>query len=123
MTHTQRYDRIVRIVEDYLSRFESERNRLTSLEEHLHSARSDDILSRHCVQGHITASVAIISIRDRQVLVVLHRKLSRWVFPGGHLENDEMPWEGAAREVREETGIPTVFDAERRAAMDRSNLA
>jgi 8-oxo-dGTP pyrophosphatase MutT (NUDIX family) len=29
----------------------------------------------------------------------------KWEFPGGHLEEDEEPLEGAVREFREETGV------------------
>jgi len=40
-----------------------------------------------------------------------------WTIPGGHLERDESPAEGAARELREETGLAvgsgdlSLFDA------------
>lgn len=39
------------------------------------------------------------------MLLIFHRKLQKWVPPGGHLEPNELPHECAIREVREETGI------------------
>ena len=35
----------------------------------------------------------------------MHKRLHRWLQPGGHLEPDEGPWEAALRESQEETGL------------------
>lgn len=43
--------------------------------------------------------------RRTKLLVIHHRKLNKWMPPGGHLEPNELPHEGAIREVLEETGI------------------
>jgi len=52
---------------------------------------------------HFTATVYII--QDRKVLLIPHAKLGKWLPPGGHLELNETPPEGAKREVLEETGL------------------
>jgi len=39
------------------------------------------------------------------VLVILHRKLGKWLPIGGHVELDEDPEQAALREAREETGL------------------
>jgi len=46
-------------------------------------------------------------INDNKILLMFRRKVGReyWVFPGGGIEPDEMPDEGAAREVEEETTV------------------
>ena len=45
------------------------------------------------------------------VLLVFHRKLDRWLQPGGHIEpGDESVFAAAVREAREETGV-VEFDA------------
>ncbi len=46
----------------------------------------------------------------KKVLLIHHRKLGKWLYPGGHMESGEFPYETAAREVKEETGLDvTIF--------------
>ena len=42
---------------------------------------------------------------DDQVLLVKHRKMGWWLYPGGHLEPNEDPEQAVRREVREEVGL------------------
>lgn len=37
--------------------------------------------------------------------MIFHRKLRKWLPPGGHIEPHELPDDAAVREVREETGL------------------
>jgi 8-oxo-dGTP diphosphatase len=53
---------------------------------------------------HFTASGIVLS-GDGQVLLVEHRKLGWWLYPGGHIEPNEDPAQAVIREVTEETGI------------------
>lgn len=53
---------------------------------------------------HVTGSAIVRDQRGR-FLVHRHKRLGRWLQPGGHLERDELPWEGAVRETNEETGL------------------
>ena len=52
---------------------------------------------------HFTASGIVLA--DEQVLLVEHRKLGMWLYPGGHIEPDEDPVQAVLREVAEETGV------------------
>lgn len=58
---------------------------------------------------HVTGSGVLTGRRG--VLLLKHRKLGIWVQPGGHLEPGETPWEAAARETSEETGIEVLHAA------------
>lgn len=58
-------------------------------------------------------TVATFVVRDRQVLLLWHRKLQMWLPPGGHIEPNELPDEAAVREVWEETGVACALVGER----------
>lgn len=52
------------------------------------------------------------TIQDEQGRVLLgqRRDGDHWGQPGGGLEAGEVPWQGVAREVREETGLEVVVE-------------
>lgn len=56
------------------------------------------------MQRHFTATAFIIDSKHR-VLLMWHHHLQRWMPPGGHVEENEIPEETAKREAREETGL------------------
>ena len=61
--------------------------------------------------GHITASAFVLHPSLPQVALVHHRKLSRWLQPGGHVERADIDMVAAARrEVAEETGLVDLDD-------------
>ncbi len=53
---------------------------------------------------HFTATALVIDSHER-VLLLWHKRLQRWMPPGGHVDPDEMPEETARRECKEETGL------------------
>lgn len=57
-------------------------------------------------EKHYTSTVFVVTQEQPQkVLLVHHKKLNKWMPPGGHQEETESPYEAAVREAREETGI------------------
>ena len=50
-------------------------------------------------------TVAVFVVHAGRVLLHYHRKLSKWLPPGGHIEDNELPDDAAVREVLEETGL------------------
>lgn len=58
---------------------------------------------RHAAPTHVTASAVVVGVRG--VLLHRHRRLHRWLQPGGHLDPGERPEDGARRECEEETGL------------------
>ncbi len=52
---------------------------------------------------HVTASAIVVG--PRGVLLHRHRRLHRWLQPGGHLDPAETPEVAARREAVEETGV------------------
>ena len=56
--------------------------------------------------GHFTASGFVVSPDGGSTLLVYHRRLDRWLQPGGHIDPSDGSVEAAARrEVVEETGV------------------
>jgi 8-oxo-dGTP pyrophosphatase MutT (NUDIX family) len=59
--------------------------------------------------GHVTASAWLLNADMSRALLVHHRKLNRWVQPGGHCESDDADVLAAAiREAQEESGIACI---------------
>ncbi|MGE5277456.1 MAG: NUDIX hydrolase [Acidobacteriota bacterium] len=57
-------------------------------------------------RDHVTASAVVASPDGRRFLLVHHRRLDRWLQPGGHVEpEDASVYAAALREAREETGV------------------
>jgi 8-oxo-dGTP pyrophosphatase MutT (NUDIX family) len=68
--------------------------------------RHPDPFDRGIVEGHLTGSAVVVSAPGDRVLLLHHRKLRRWLQPGGHAEPGEREGDAVAlREAREETGI------------------
>ena len=64
-----------------------------------------DCFERSCQVGHITGSAWIVNRAGDRVLLTHHRKLGRWLQPGGHSDGDPDTLEVALREAREESGL------------------
>lgn len=66
----------------------------------------DPFSRHHFVPGHVTASAFVLSPDGRQVLLIHHGKLHRWLQPGGHVEPGDVDVLAACRrEVHEEVGL------------------
>jgi 8-oxo-dGTP pyrophosphatase MutT (NUDIX family) len=63
---------------------------------------------RACVPGHITASAWIVDPERANAVLLHHRKLDRWLQPGGHVDGDPDVRRAAMREAREESGLRTL---------------
>ena len=82
-------------------------------------AGPEDPFSRATAEGHFTGSAVIARPDGSAFLLVLHRKLSRWLQPGGHTEeSDASVFDTALREAREETGIGRLDAPLGRAILD-----
>ena len=69
-------------------------------------AAERDPFDRRNPRAHLTGSAFVISADGGQVLLLHHRKLGRWLQPGGHADPGEDSGERVAlREAREETGL------------------
>ena len=81
---------------------------------------ADDPFRRERLAGHFTASCWLVDAAGQRVLLTHHRKLGRWLQPGGHADGDADLARVALREAQEETGVAglrledgAIFDLDR----------
>jgi 8-oxo-dGTP pyrophosphatase MutT (NUDIX family) len=91
--------------DNYLSAYSDEAAALTPLHRFLGQAAGQDVFARSTLPGHVTASALVVRPQTKHILLVLHRGLNLWIFPGGHLDLGEYPIDTALRETWEETGL------------------
>ncbi|MEO8955828.1 MAG: NUDIX domain-containing protein [Ktedonobacteraceae bacterium] len=56
--------------------------------------------------SHYVATGYVYDRHADRFLLLLHKKLGKWLPPGGHLIEGEEPHKGVIRELFEETGVP-----------------
>lgn len=100
---------IVAAVNAYLSAVPADNARLRPLIQQMDNSDEIHLGSRKSMPGHITGSAVILNGDDSQVLLIEHKILKRWLFPGGHLDPGETPLSAALREAIEETGAGVVL--------------
>jgi 8-oxo-dGTP pyrophosphatase MutT (NUDIX family) len=60
---------------------------------------------RETLEGHMTASAIVVNPTYSQIVLLHHRKLDRWLQPGGHCDGNPNSLAVALQEVWEETGL------------------
>jgi 8-oxo-dGTP pyrophosphatase MutT (NUDIX family) len=64
-----------------------------------------DALTRANAAAHLTGSALVVDPSDGRFVLLHHRKLDRWLQPGGHADGDGDLAAVALREATEETGL------------------
>ncbi|GGL30600.1 NUDIX domain-containing protein [Phycicoccus endophyticus] len=88
-----------------------------------HLAAHPDGVARGGPPAHLTASCLVLDATGTRALLTHHRRAGRWFQLGGHLEpGDGTLWAAAAREAREESGIPGLTPLPDPVQLDRHTL-
>lgn len=106
MTKTE----LVAKVENYLPYDQTEKKMCDRLLQFI--TEHDNCFERFLLIGHVTASAWIINDQKQEVLLLHHKKLGKWLQPGGHCDGNENVFEVAKKEVLEETGIDVGMQKE-----------
>ncbi len=70
---------------------------------------NEDAFLRSNEIAHMTASAWVVNREKTKVLMVYHKIYDSWSWTGGHADGETDLLAVALREVREETGVKTVF--------------
>ena len=70
---------------------------------------NEDAFLRSNEIAHMTASAWVVNREKTKVLMVYHKIYDSWSWTGGHADGETDLLAVALREVREETGMKTVF--------------
>ncbi len=65
------------------------------------------------MEQHFCATACIVNKNTSKILFVFHKKLQKWLFVGGHINDNESPEEAVLREVKEETNLDVNLLGER----------
>lgn len=60
--------------------------------------------------GHLTSSAFIVNKECTHCVLMHHKKLDKWLQPGGHAEGEISVKENAMKEAQEETGMKTLVN-------------
>jgi 8-oxo-dGTP pyrophosphatase MutT (NUDIX family) len=75
------------------------------------TAMHADCFERTLAEGHVTGSAWVVDPDFGHTLLHRHRKLDRWLQPGGHADGDSDVLRVALREAQEETGLRSLTPA------------
>lgn len=64
---------------------------------------------RTCLYGHLTASSWVINHDQSAFLLLHHKKLNKWIQPGGHADGNWDLQAVALKEAKEESGLQSLF--------------
>jgi 8-oxo-dGTP pyrophosphatase MutT (NUDIX family) len=68
----------------------------------------ENCFDRNLGIGHFTAASWITCPGGNNVVLLHHKKIGKWLQPGGHFEPGETMYEACLREAREETGLENL---------------
>lgn len=94
---------LIQLLKEYAQRYPNENE---TTDRYLDFVTSyPDCFERSQKAGHVTGSAWIVSSDGRETLLTHHKKLNRWLQPGGHADGQTDVASVAIREAMEESGL------------------
>ncbi len=91
------------LIADYRLRFPEEVASADRLERFVRD--NPECFSRELLIGHVTGSAWIVDATASRTLLTHHKKLNKWLQPGGHADGEADVAEVAMKEAKEESGL------------------
>lgn len=102
-------NKIEKIIKKYLEIYPEEQTRQEHLINYINSHTYSECIDWNNFDGHIVCSGFVYSKKDKKFLVLYHKDLKMYLYPGGHMEESDINTLSAAiREVSEETGLTNL---------------
>jgi len=99
-------EEVQKILKEYLARFPEEKQRQKRLQDFLQQSLPEEITDWNNPNGHLTAGAFVYCKSEDKFLVLYHQDLKMFLYPGGHVnDNEKSPFQTAKREIIEETGL------------------
>lgn len=96
---------LAELISEYKSSYSEELDFVLKFRELL---KHPHAFNRDHLPGHITGSAWVVNPERTKVLLHHHKKLDKWLQPGGHADGDKNVLRVARRELHEETGVKTL---------------
>lgn len=94
------------LLADYQKIWPTEANVASQISQLVHE--HENCFDRTCMPGHVTGSAWVLSHDGSKHLLLHHRKLKKWLQPGGHADGQVEIDQVALREVEEESGLSAL---------------
>ena len=97
---------LLNILHDYLLIFPEEQKRQALVLDYLQKYNDEEIIDWNNFDGHIVVGGFIYAKKQHKFLVLYHSDLKMFLYPGGHIDKDDINLLYAVRrEILEETGL------------------
>lgn len=97
---------LLQLIDEYELQFPQESSTASEFSDFVNRNLETSVYNRNNFDGHFTASAFLLNKTRTKLLFLKHKKLNRWLQPGGHIdETDGMILIAALREMEEETGL------------------
>ncbi len=100
---------VLNILSSYLKIFPEEIKRQSIFKKYIETHNDTEIIDWNNFNGHIVTGGFIYAMEEKKFLVLHHKDLDMYLYPGGHIDaTDGNPLEASIREVHEETGLENL---------------
>ncbi len=100
---------LLNALHNYLLLFPEEQERQLMAISYLQNHTDEEVTDWNNFDGHIVVGGFIYAKKENKFLVLYHKDLKMFLYPGGHINNDDnTPLYAAKREIKEETGLDNL---------------